>query len=63
MDAKKGVEELISEHCYKHLGNRFCNLTLRLVAVSVRATKIYVRDVSLALSNSQIKSDSFCGRR
>jgi len=51
MDAKKGVEELILEHCYKHIGNRFCNLTLLLVALSVHARKIYVRDVFLAFSN------------
>jgi len=55
MDARKGVEEVILGHCYTHLGNRFCNLTLQLVALSVRATKIYWGGVFLALSGKFIR--------
>jgi hypothetical protein len=51
MDARKGGEELVLEHCYTHLGNRFCNLTLQLVALSDRATKVNRRGVFRALSD------------
>ena len=51
VDAKKGFEELLLEHGYTHLENRFCNLTLQLVALNDHATKVYRRGVLLALSD------------